>query len=213
MLCWYDKGTLPEILEPEEEKEYILRMKKNGDLKARQMLIIHNLRLAVWTAEKFECSGQEQEDVMSVAAIGLMKAIDNFNPSFCSRVSTYAVKCIENEILMYLRKMNYIRSKEDSVPDFRVHPADAGDSAEKEAVENICREELLDAMDNLPDSDRDLLEKRYGLSGGRRSRFTEGGVSQEEAAKAMGISQSCLSRKERRILNRLRGSLGEALCK
>jgi len=207
MLRWYEKGTIPEILEPEEEKEYILRMKKDGDRKARQMLIMHNLRLAVWTAEKYKCGEQEQEDLMSVATIGLIKAVDTFNPSFRSRISTYAVKCIKYEILMYLRKMNQVRSREDCVPDFCAYLMKAGDSTEREAVENLCREELMDAMNNLPAADRELLKRRYGLSSGMRLCSSAGGISQEEAARALGISQSCLSRKERRILRRLRRCL------
>ena len=196
----YDE-SLPEVLLPEEEKELINKLSTDERENAREALVLRNMRLVFWIAQKY---GKEyvQEELVSVGTVGLIKAVDSFDPAFQRRIAAYASRCIENEILMYLRKEKRTAMKEVctgfSCPDEerreRSHPDPVGNMA----VQNVLFKELCFAISCLSPDEKGFLLMRYG---------TNTPCSQAEAAEILGISQSCLSRKEKKILLKLRSSM------
>ncbi len=173
---------LPAPLKKDEEREIFERIEA-GDESAREPLIVHNLRLVVYIARKFENSGVGIEDLISIGTIGLIKAVNTFRPSKNIKLATYASRCIENEILMFLRKTNNIRN-EISLDE----PLN---------VDWDGKSLLLRTVDALADRDKLIMRMRFGLGGGKE-------YTQKEVADMLGISQSYISRLEKRIIERLK---------
>ena len=202
--------TLPAPLEPEEEEKIFERI-IGGDESAREPLITHNLRLVVYIAKKFESSGVGIEDLISIGTIGLVKAVNTFSPERSIKLATYASRCIENEILMYLRKTGSSKMEisideplnvdwdgnELLLSDVLGSDPDSvsvGVEAENE------RDLLLNAVNRLEERERLIMSLRFGLFGYEEH-------TQKEVADMLGISQSYISRLEKRILGKLKEEL------
>ncbi|MBR3692185.1 MAG: RNA polymerase sporulation sigma factor SigE [Clostridia bacterium] len=206
--------TLPPPLSPEEEA-YLLSCLGDGRARVRDLLIEHNLRLVVYIAKKFENTGINIEDLISIGTIGLIKGVNTFRPEKNIKLATYASRCIENEILMHLRKTAAQRT-EISIDEPLNCDADGNElllsdilgcddsEALRPLEEQDDRRLLRGAVERLSERDRTIIEMRYGLRGGREK-------TQKEVAACMGISQSYISRIEKRILARLRRELGRGL--
>ncbi len=204
----------PEILPPpltkdEEEKVYYLI--SNGDPKGRELLIVHNLRLVVYIAKKFENTGIGLEDLISIGTIGLIKAVKTFCPEKNIKLATYASRCIENEILMYLRKSsnhrNDISIDEPLNIDWDGNELLLSDilGTENDTVNRgiECEVEkslLLNAIEDLQPRERNIMEMRFGLNGHKE-------MTQKQVADMVGISQSYISRLEKRIIKHLKKEL------
>jgi RNA polymerase sporulation-specific sigma factor len=179
-----------------------------GDAAARETLIVHNLRLVVYIAKKFETSGVCMEDLISIGTIGLIKAVNTFCPDKNIKLATYASRCIENEILMFLRKSSQYRGDisidEPLNVDWDGNELLLSDvlGTEEDIVNRGIeweaeREMLRSAVRGLPDREREIMEMRFGLCGGRER-------TQKEVAEKIGISQSYISRLEKKIIRKLR---------
>ena len=199
--------TLPPPLAPEQEQKMIQAFMDGSD-EARTVLIEHNLRLVVYISKKFENSGVNLEDLISIGTIGLIKAVNTFKPDKNIKLATYASRCIENEILMYLRRANRIKGEvsldEPLNVDWDGHELLLSDvlGTEQDVIythieEEVNRGLLSYAMNQLSGRERQLMEMRYGLISGRE-------MTQKEVADELGISQSYISRLEKKIINRLR---------
>ncbi len=198
--------ALPEPLSKEEEQELSERL-IIGDLKAREKLIVHNLRLVVYIAKKFESSGVNIEDLISIGTIGLIKAVNTFSPEKNIKLATYASRCIENEILMHLRKIANqkveISLDEPLNTDWdgnELMLADVlgsdGDEITREIEEDDEKRLLMKIVDNLPERERVIIDMRFGLGDNEE-------MTQKEVADKLGISQSYISRLEKRIIRRI----------
>ncbi len=197
--------TLPPPLAREDEEKFITTL---GDSESRKILIEHNLRLVVYIARKFENTGIYVEDLISIGTIGLIKAINTFNPEKNIKLATYASRCIENEILMYLRK-NQNRRSEVSIDEPLNVDWDGNelllsdilgtdnDIIYRDIEDEVDRMLLSDAMDKLTPRERQIMVMRFGLYGERER-------TQKEVADSLGISQSYISRLEKRIMKRLK---------
>ncbi len=206
--------TLPPPLEREEEAA-ALEALEAGDDAARRTLIEHNLRLVVYIAKRFENTGVNIEDLISIGSIGLIKAINTFNSSKKIKLATYASRCIENEILMYLRKTGSQKSEvsfdEPLNTDWDGNELLLSDILGTEEDE-VCRaleddaekRVLLEAVDLLEGREKEIILLRFGLEG--RQEYT-----QKEVADMLGISQSYISRLEKRIIERLRREMTRLL--
>lgn len=202
--------TLPPPLTPAQEAEVMQRIRE-GVENAREPLITHNLRLVVYIAKKFDSSGAGMEDLISIGTIGLIKAVNTFCPERNIKLATYASRCIENEILMFLRKNSQLRN-EVSIDDPLNVDWDGNElllsdvlGSDQDAVnlgieQEVERNLLLTAVSHLPPRERKIMELRFGL--GRAQEHT-----QKEVADTLGISQSYISRLEKRIIERLRHDL------
>lgn len=202
--------TLPPPLNKEEEHEIMKRIDR-GDESAREPLIVHNLRLVVYIAKKFENSGVGIEDLISIGTIGLIKSVNTFIPSKNIKLATYASRCIENEILMHLRKTNNIKIEvsidEPLNVDWDGNELLLSDvlGSEPDLV-NIGIEQqdekdlLLRLVDNLGNREKLIMKMRFGLNGGEEH-------TQKEVADILGISQSYISRLEKRILAKIKKEL------
>lgn len=202
--------SLPAPLTPEEEAETVARMAE-GDEKARLTLIERNLRLVVYIAKKFDNTGVELDDLVSIGTMGLIKAVSGFDSSKNIKLATFASRCIENEILMYLRKISRTRGEisldeplnvdwEGNVlllsdvlgtePDAIYHDVEMKDE----------KEMLMESFKKLGDRERQIVELRFGLGGKEE-------MTQKEIAEMMGISQSYISRLEKKIVAGLKKEL------
>ena len=206
---WYIGGSdvLPQPLDRAKERE-VLEALKEGDLAAKSTLIEHNLRLVVYIARRFENTGINIEDLISIGTIGLIKAVNTFKLDKNIKLATYASRCIENEILMYLRKNAGQRTevsfdeplntdwdgKELLLSDVL---GTEGDVVMRPIEADVDRKLLSDAVARLSPREKDIISLRFGL-GGRKE------LTQKEVADRMGISQSYISRLEKRIISRLR---------
>ena len=205
---YYVNGTevLPPPLSKERELEMLSRL--SFDSEARRLLIEHNLRLVVYIAKRFENNGIGIEDLVSIGTIGLIKAINTFNPEKNIKLATYASRCIENEILMYIRKHSSERAEvsfdEPLNTDWDGNELLLSDvlssdddriSFEIEQYEE--RQRVRRAVYGLESREREIIELRYGLNGRRE-------LTQKEVADKLGISQSYISRLEKKIIARLR---------
>ena len=191
-----------------EEEEAMVRRSDNGDTRARASLIEHNLRLVVFIARKFENTGLGIEDLISIGTIGLIKAVNSFKLDKQIKLATYASRCIENEILMYIRK-NSARRCEISIEEplsvdwdgNELLLSDVLGSDEDMVYRNLESSEekrvLRTAVEGLCPRERLIVELRYGLGGG-------GEKTQKEVADMLGISQSYISRLEKKIISRLK---------
>lgn len=199
--------TLPPPLSRDEEAELIARLDQ-GDEAVKSQLIERNLRLVVYIARRFENTGVGIEDLISIGTIGLIKAVNTYKPAKNIKLATYASRCIENEILMYLRK-NANRRGEVSLDEPLNTDWDGnelllsdvlgteGDSIEKPLEDDVDRDLLFTAITKLSERERTIITLRFGLDG-RRER------TQKEVADQLGISQSYISRLEKRIIDRLK---------
>lgn len=208
--CYYIGGaqTLPPPLTPEEEQDALARLLA-GDGNMRDLLIERNLRLVVYIAKKFEGSGVGLEDLISIGTIGLIKAVNTFHSDRNIKLATYASRCVENEILMHLRKISGMRA-EVSIDEPLNTDRDGNElllsdilsgGEEDSALATLERAEesarVAHAIAGLPERDRDIIKLRYGLGVARV-------YTQKEVADKMGISQSYISRLEKKILDHLR---------
>ena len=197
--------TLPAPLDKDEEKYHLSRIKTE---ESRTILIEHNLRLVVYIARKFENTGVGLEDLISIGTIGLIKAINTFNPEKNIKLATYASRCIENEILMYLRKNSNSRQEisinEPLNTDYDGNElvlsdilSDDTDVIQKKLDDELDKELLMIAMGKLSTREKEIMRLRYGLMGGEEK-------TQKEVADLLGISQSYISRLEKKIILRLK---------
>ena len=199
--------TLPPPLEKAEEDECVARL-ESGDDAARRELIEHNLRLVVYISKRFENTGINIEDLISIGTIGLIKAVNTFNSGKKIKLATYASRCIENEILMYLRKISVQRTEfsfdEPLNTDWDGNElllsdilGTDEDEVSRPLEDDADRQMLMAAIDCLNERERTIILMRFGLSG-------SGEYTQKEVADMMGISQSYISRLEKKIIDRLR---------
>ncbi len=208
--------VLPPPLTPVQEEE-LFRGLEAGDTACQQQLIVHNLRLVVYIAKRFEANAATSnltvEDAISIGTIGLIKAVNTFVPSKKIKLATYASRCIENEILMYLRKSSN-RRQESSIEEplntdsdgNELHLADvlgSGECISAHIEEDDERRALYRAIDTLAPRERQIMELRFGLRDGIER-------TQKEVADSIGISQSYISRLEKRIIRRLRQEMEQA---
>ena len=206
--------VLPPPLDREAEEAALARLVR-GDRSAQQELIEHNLRLVVYIARRFENTGVGLEDLISIGTIGLIKAVDTFNPGKNIKLATYGSRCIENEILMYLRKLS-VQKTEVSFDEPLNTDWDGNelllsdvlgtdeDEVSRPLEDDADRQLLREAIGRLGDRERVIIRMRFGLAGG-------GEYTQKEVADQMGISQSYISRLEKRIILRLRRDMTRAM--
>ena len=187
--------TLPPPLSAEEEQQAV-RAFMGGSKKARDLLIEHNLRLVVYIARKFESAGINVEDLISIGTIGLIKAVNTFKIEKNIKLATYASRCIENEILMYLRRTSKMKGEVSLDEPLGTETDEVYGHLEEE----VNRRLLGCAMEKLSGREREIVEMRFGLAGCRE-------MTQKEVAERMGISQSYISRLEKKIIGRLQSEI------
>ena len=198
---------LPEPLNKEME-DYYITLKDDGDLKAKDILIEHNLRLVVFLAKKYENTGVDLEDLVSIGTIGLIKGINTFSKDKNIKLATYASRCIDNEILMFLRKNKKIRT-EVSIDASLSYDGEGNElhledvlGTEPDIVSRGIEEEtekaiMMNEIMHLRPRDRDIMILRYGLLSHKE-------LTQKEVAEKLGISQSYISRIEKKVIKRLK---------
>ena len=214
--CFYING--PETLPPpltREEEETIMNEIRAGDNSHRELLVIHNLRLVVYIAKKFDSPTASAEDLVSIGTIGLMKAVKTFDPDKNIKLATYASRCIENEILMYLRKASNSKielsfdeplsidwdGNEMTLSDvLGTEPDEISEEIEYEDEKRLLRYVVA----HLPEKEREIMELRFGLDNKTL-------LTQKQLADKMGISQSYISRLEKRILNKIKNEMQKHL--
>ena len=206
--------ALPPPLDAESESRYIARLVQD-DVEAKSKLIEHNLRLVVYIARKFENTGVGIEDLVSIGTIGLIKAINTFNPEKNIKLATYASRCIENEILMYLRKNSAVKSEVSIDEPLNVDwdgnelllsdiLGTENDSVHKNLDGEVYRQLLELALDKLSIREKRIMELRFGLVSGQEK-------TQKEVADLLGISQSYISRLEKRIIKRMKKDISRMI--
>lgn len=207
-ILWYIHASegLPPPLDAEEEARCIALAQT--DKEAKDKLIVHNLRLVVYLARKFENTGVQTEDLISIGTIGLIKAVETFRPEKKIKLATYASRCIENEILMHLRRTTKLKLEVSFEEPLNVDwdgnelllsdvLGTDPDVVSRDMEDEVERELLEKALDKLSDRERDIIDMRFGLKNGVVR-------TQKQVADAMGISQSYISRLEKRIMKRLK---------
>ena len=213
--CHYINGpeTLPPPLTKEEEARVMDNI-RSGAPGAREPLITHNLRLVVYIAKKFESHGAGVEDLISIGTIGLIKAVNTFSLERNIKLATYASRCIENEILMYLRKSSQLRN-EISIDDPLNVDWDGNelllsdllgsdpDAVNRDIEQEAEKDMLLNAVGKLSPREKKIMKLRFGLESTKEH-------TQKEVADELGISQSYISRLEKRIIHRLKKDLEKA---
>ena len=207
-------GSFPKPLSAEKEREYLERCAA-GDLEARNLLVEHNLRLVSHILKKYYTQSADQEDLISIGTIGLIKAVNTYRPDKNAKLATYASRCIENEILMVLRKSVNQRS-EVSIDEPLNTDWDGNelllsdvlgtepDCVMRPVEDDVEKQILLRLLCQLPQRERVIIVMRFGLGGGEE-------MTQKEVADRLGISQSYISRLEKRIIQRLKKELLRAL--
>lgn len=212
--CHYVGSTdvLPPPLDPEHEEALISNLK---DEKARQTLIEHNLRLVVYISKKFENTGVSLEDLTSIGTIGLIKAVNSFNQEKSIKLATYASRCIENEILMHLRKISNQRN-DVSLDEPLSMDGDGnelllsdilgtdGDIIHKAIEKKLEKEVLIAAISKLTKREQLIISLRFGIFGAEEK-------TQKEVADMMGISQSYISRLEKKIIDKLKREMEKSM--
>ena len=199
--------NLPAPLSREQEAAVFLRLEE-GDPKAKETLITHNLRLVVYIARKFESTGIGIEDLISIGTIGLIKAVNTFCPARNIKLATYASRCIENEILMHLRKIQNQKTEISIDEPLNVDwdgnelllsdiLGTEGDTVNRRLEQEVECNSLRALVNNLGEREQRIMRLRFGLDGGRER-------TQKEVADIIGISQSYISRLEKRIMKRLK---------
>lgn len=206
--------SLPPPLSKKEE-EKIMEELKNGIEDNRELLIVHNLRLVVYIAKKFDGKNTSTEDLISIGTIGLMKAVRTFDPNKNIKLATYASRCIENEILMHLRKISNSKTEVSFDDPLSVDwdgnellLRDVLGSEPDEISKNVEYEDekrlLCDVVNALPEKEKNLMNKRFGLGGEQEH-------TQKQLADLLGISQSYISRLEKRILQKIKNEMMKLL--
>ena len=205
--------ALPPPLSKDEEEDLVNKL--NSDESIRSILIERNLRLVVYIARKFENTGVNVEDLISVGTIGLIKAVNTFNPEKKIKLATYASRCIENEILMYLRRNSKVKAEisyyEPLNIDWDGNELLLSDilGTDNDTVYNLIEDEvdkqlLLIALKSLNDREKEIVRLRFGLNGTREK-------TQKEVADMLGISQSYISRLEKKIIRRLKKEISRMI--
>jgi len=205
--------SLPEILNEDEEKKYIDMLDTDKAEFAKQKLIEHNLRLVIYVAKKFASSNIEVEDLISIGSLGLIKAINSFKSDKNIKIATYASKCIENEILMYLRKISKqkqmvsldeplnVDAEGNELVLFDLLPSET--DCPQEDMEKLTEKQILwKVINKLKDREKEIMLLRFGLSGGEE-------LTQKEVADNLGISQSYISRLEKKIVIRIKKEISK----
>ncbi len=199
--------TLPPPLNSSDEEEALNKL-SNGDNESRQLLVEHNLRLVVYIAKKFENTCVGIEDLISIGTIGLMKAINTFNKDKNIKLATYASRCIENEILMFLRRSNRIKS-EISIDEPLNQDGDGNelllsdilgtesDVTSRRIEDEVDKKLLRASIERLSKREKNIMELRFGFGNGEEK-------TQKEVADLLGISQSYISRLEKKIMNKMK---------
>jgi RNA polymerase sporulation-specific sigma factor len=206
--------ALPPPLTNDEER-YLLEQLERSEYSVKSILIERNLRLVVYIARKFENTGIGVEDLVSIGTIGLIKAVNTFNPSKNIKLATYASRCIENEILMYLRRNNRTKSEISIDEPLNVDwdgnelllsdiLGTDNDIIYRSIEDEIDKELLKTAMKKLPSREKKIMELRFGLKNGEEK-------TQKEVADTLGISQSYISRLEKRIIKRLKREISRMI--
>ena len=206
--------ALPPPLKKDEEEELVDKLSTGGE-RVRNTLIERNLRLVVYIARKFENTGVGVEDLISVGTIGLIKAVNTFNPEKKIKLATYASRCIENEILMYLRRNSKVKAEvsfyEPLNIDWDGNELLLSDilGTENDTVYNLIEDEvdkqlLFLALKNLNEREKEIVRLRFGLSGNSEK-------TQKEVADILGISQSYISRLEKKIISRLKKEINKMI--
>ena len=206
--------ALPPPLKKDEEEELVDKLSTGGE-RVRNTLIERNLRLVVYIARKFENTGVGVEDLISVGTIGLIKAVNTFNPENKIKLDTYASRCIENEILMYLRRNSKVKAEvsfyEPLNIDWDGNELLLSDilGTENDTVYNLIEDEvdkqlLFLALRNLNEREKEIVRLRFGLSGNSEK-------TQKEVADILGISQSYISRLEKKIISRLKKEINKMI--
>jgi len=204
--------ALPAPLEADEEAEVIAKM-MDGDIDARNKLIEHNLRLVVYIAKRFENTNLDIEDLISVGTIGLIKAINSYDNSKKIKLATYSARCIENEILMYLRKNNKVKNNISLDEPLNVDwegnmlllsdiLGTDPDEVFYDAEKSVETEALAKCANKLPERERQIIKMRFGILGIEKK-------TQKEIADIMGISQSYISRLEKKVLSKLKKEIAK----
>lgn len=200
--------TLPPPLPEEEERYYIQKLSEKDNLQARQILVERNLRLVVYIAKKFENTGIGIEDLISIGTIGLAKGVNTFKPDKNIKLATYASRCIENEILMYLRRTNKTKG-EVSIDEPLNKDVDGNelllsdilgtdpDITSRDIEDEVDKKLLRASIGKLNDRERDIMEMRFGFKTGDEK-------TQKEVADELGISQSYISRLEKKIIKKMK---------
>lgn len=207
---YLNNQVFPQPLEAEEERAYLDKLQE-GSLEARNKLIEHNLRLVAHVVRKYESSGEDMEDLISIGTIGLIKAIRTYNHDRGVKLATYAARCIENEVLMHLRNIRKLR-QEVSIYDPIGYDKEGNEislmdilTTDSEIIDIIETrmqgKKIKDKMDTLSGREREVIEMRYGLFNGLKG-------TQREIAKELGISRSYVSRIEKRAVNKLIREIG-----
>ncbi len=215
-VLYYITGNeaLPTPLSPEEEAEILSRL-GSGDESVKSVLIERNLRLVVYIARKFDNTGVDVEDLISVGTIGLIKAVNSFDTFKNIKLATYASRCIENEILMYLRRMVRIRSEVSLDEPLNVDwegnellmsdiLGTEPDLVSKNLENSVERQLLWNAISKLNKREKEIMQMRFGLMGLQEK-------TQKEVADILGISQSYISRLEKKIIFRLKKEIAKTL--
>lgn len=198
--------VFPEPLSPEEEKKYLKKM-KDGDEEARNILIEHNLRLVAHIVKKYESTHTDNEDLISIGTIGLIKGINTYDESKNTKLATYAARCIDNEILMHLRsikKLNQEMLLQESIGSDKegneITLLDILDNNEDSVINKVEKaideEKLYDKLSLLPEREKKVIKLRYGLVDGKQ-------LTQREVASILGISRSYVSRIEKKAVQEL----------
>lgn len=207
--------TLPPPLEPDEEEKYVNELSKSDNLEARQILVEHNLRLVVYIAKKFENTGVGIEDLISTGTIGLMKGVNTFKSDKKIKLATYASRCIENEILMFLRKNNRIKS-EVSIDEPLNKDGDGNELLLSEILgtdPDVTSRNIEDEVDKrllrasilkLNDREKNIMQMRFGFVTGKEK-------TQKEVADELGISQSYISRLEKKIISKMKKDISSQI--
>ncbi len=206
LVSYIANNTFPQPLSEKEEAKY-LQLLSSGSEEARNVLTERNLRLVAHIVKKFDSTGEDPDDLISIGTIGLIKAINTFNPGKGTRLATYAARCIENEILMHLRFIKKVKAEVSLYDPIGVdkegneitlidilgtHPEVVADIVESRFEHQRLREKIS----HLTHRERKVLELRFGLEGGERK-------TQREVAKSLGISRSYVSRIEKRAIGKL----------
>ena len=206
LVSYVRNNAFPQPLSPEEEKKY-LQLMARGDRHARNMLIEHNLRLVAHIVKKFENTGEDQEDLISIGTIGLIKAIESFSEDKGTKLATYAARCIENEILMHLRTLKKTK-KDVSLHDPIGHDKEGNEISLIDVLKtdsedvidtiqlNMELEKVKQYINVLDDREREVIIGRFGLGMSKEK-------TQREIAKELGISRSYVSRIEKRALMKM----------
>lgn len=206
LISYISNSTFPQPLSDSKEAEYIALLSK-GDSQARQILTEHNLRLVAHIVKKFDGSCEENDDLISIGTIGLIKAIDTYRPERGTKLATYAARCIENEILMHLRMIKKVRcevslydpigiDKEGNEINLLDILGTHGDIVPEMVAEKFEHNLILEKIKDLNYRERTILEHRFGIKNGVRQ-------TQREIAQNMGISRSYVSRIEKKALSKI----------